>query len=204
MSPVTAPARRTVRGVCPHDCPDTCALLVEVEDERVVRVHGDPDHPVTRGFLCNKVNRYHERLNHPERLLYPMIRTGTRGAGEFRRASWDEALDVVATRLTEIRDRFAGEAILPYHYGGTLGAIQNGSMDRRFFHALGASRLDETICATAGTKGFWSVCGSNQGPRPRPSPSRVSWCSGARTCSQPRFTTGRSSRRRAARVRSSW
>src|SRR5262245_33720991 len=160
----------THKGVCPHDCPDACALLVEVEDGKVVRVHGDPSHPVTRGFLCNKVNRYDERVNHPERLLYPQIRTGAKGAGEFRRASWDEALDLVASRLREVIDRHGSEAILPYHYAGTMGVIQNGSMDRRFFHALGASRLDETICSTAGTQGFWSCYGSNQGPPPESIP----------------------------------
>jgi anaerobic selenocysteine-containing dehydrogenase len=111
--PGAAPAagRRTVKGVCPHDCPDTCALLIEVENDRVVRVHGDPSHPVTRGFLCNKVNRYDERVNHAERLLYPMIRTGKKGDGTFRRVSWDEALDVVAQRVGEIVKEFGGEAI---------------------------------------------------------------------------------------------
>jgi anaerobic selenocysteine-containing dehydrogenase len=165
-----SPVRRTVRGVCPHDCPDTCALLVEVEGDRVVRVHGDPSHPVTRGFLCNKVNRYDERVNHPERLLYPMLRNGPKGEGRFRRVSWDEALDAVATRLRTIVDEHGGEAILPYHYAGTMGLIQNGSMDRRFFHALGASRLDETICSAAGTQGFWSCYGTNQGPPPETIP----------------------------------
>jgi anaerobic selenocysteine-containing dehydrogenase len=164
------PGRTTHKGVCPHDCPDTCALLVEVEDGKVVRVHGDPDHPVTRGFLCNKVNRYDERVNHPERLLHPMIRTGAKGQAAFRQVGWDEALDVVATRLRAIIDRHGAEAILPYHYAGTMGILQNGSMDRRFFHALGASRLDETICATAGTQGFWSCYGSNQGPPPESIP----------------------------------
>ena len=170
MATVATPVKRTLKGVCPHDCPDTCALLIEVEGDRVVRVHGDPSHPVTRGFLCNKVNRYDERVNHPERLLYPQIRTGPKGEGAFRRASWDEALDLVARRLTEIIERHGAEAILPYHYGGTMGVLQNGSMDRRFFHALGASRLDETICATAGTQGFWSCYGSNQGPPPESIP----------------------------------
>jgi anaerobic selenocysteine-containing dehydrogenase len=164
------PGRTTHKGVCPHDCPDTCALLVEVEGGKVMRVHGDPDHPVTRGFLCNKVNRYDERVNHPERLLHPMIRTGAKGLAAFRQVSWDEALDVVATRLRGIIDRHGAEAILPYHYAGTMGILQNGSMDRRFFHALGASRLDETICATAGTQGFWSCYGSNQGPPPESIP----------------------------------
>ena len=163
-------ATTTHKGVCPHDCPDACALLVEVEDGRVVRVHGDPAHPVTRGFLCNKVNRYDERVNHPERLMCPQIRTGKKGAGEFRRASWDEALDLVATRLREVIAEHGAQAVLPYHYAGTMGILQNGSMDRRFFHALGASRLDETICSTAGTQGFWSCYGSNQGPPPESIP----------------------------------
>ncbi len=164
------PARRTERAVCPHDCPDACALLVEVEDEKVIRVHGDPAHPVTRGFLCNKVNRYHERLASTDRVLHPMIRTGPKGAGQFRRAGWDEALDLVATRLAAIRAESGGESILPYHYGGTMGLIQNGSLDRRFFHALGASRLDETICSSAGMEGFWSCYGSSQGPAPETIP----------------------------------
>ncbi len=172
------PGRRTVRGVCPHDCPDTCALLVEIEDDKVVRVHGDPSHPVTRGFLCNKVNRYAERVNHAERLLYPQIRVGAKGEGAFRRASWDEALDLVTQRLAEIRDRFGGEAILPYRYAGTMGVIQNGTLDRRFFHALGASRLDETICSTAGIAGFASCYGASFGPPPETIPNArliVAW-----------------------------
>lgn len=169
-SPAAGIALRTEKGVCPHDCPDACALLVEVAGDTVVRVHGDPSHPVTRGFLCNKVNRYAERLNSTDRVLHPMIRTGPKGAGAFRRATWDEALDLVATRLGEIHARHGGEAILPYHYAGTMGLIQNGSLDRRFFHALGASRLDETICSTAGMAGFWSCYGSSQGPPPEALP----------------------------------
>ncbi|MEO6463895.1 MAG: molybdopterin-dependent oxidoreductase, partial [Candidatus Eisenbacteria bacterium] len=156
--------------VCPHDCPDACALLVEVEDDKVIRVHGDPDHPVTRGFLCNKVNRYHERLASTDRVLHPMIRTGPKGLGQFRRAGWDEALDLVASRLARVRDENGGESILPYHYAGTMGVIQTGSLDRRFFHALGASRLDQTICSMAGMEGFWSCYGSSQGPAPETIP----------------------------------
>jgi anaerobic selenocysteine-containing dehydrogenase len=166
----TKPGRRTVRGVCPHDCPDACALLVEIEDDKVVRVHGDPTHPVTRGFLCNKVNRYHERVNSTDRVLHPMIRVGAKGEAAFRRASWDEALDLVAARLSEIRARHGGEAILPYHYAGTMGVIQNGTLDRRFFHALGASRLEETICSTAGQAGFVSCYGASFGPPPETIP----------------------------------
>jgi anaerobic selenocysteine-containing dehydrogenase len=169
-APAVTPGRRTVRGVCPHDCPDACALLVEIEDDKVVRVHGDASHPVTRGFLCNKVNRYPERLNSTERLLHPQIRVGAKGEGAFRRASWDEALGIVADRFQEIRARHGGEAILPYHYAGTMGVIQNGTLDRRLFHALGASRLEETICSTAGNAGYWSCYGASLAPPPESLP----------------------------------
>ena len=138
MATAVAPASsRVVRGACPHDCPDTCAMLVTVEDGRATRVAGDPDHPFTRGFLCAKVNRYIERTYHPDRLLYPMRRTGPKGSGQFARISWDDALDEIATRLNEIRASPDGpQAILPYSYAGTMGLIQGSSTDRRFFHLV--------------------------------------------------------------------
>ncbi|HEX7242475.1 MAG TPA: hypothetical protein VF263_19455, partial [Longimicrobiaceae bacterium] len=129
-----------VRGACPHDCPDTCAMLVHVRDGRAVRVQGDPDHPVTQGFLCTKVNRYVERTYHADRLTVPLRRVGPKGEGRFEPAGWDEALDDIARRLGEIRASADGpQAILPYSYAGTMGLVQGGSMDRRFFHRLGAS-----------------------------------------------------------------
>src|SRR5947209_4199966 len=137
------PMNGVVRGACPHDCPDTCAMLVTVEDGRAVRVAGDPDHPFTRGFLCAKVNRYVERTYHTDRLLYPMRRIGPKGSGQFERISWDDALDEIAERLNAIRASDLGaQAILPYSYAGTMGLIQGSSMDRRFFHTIGASLLD--------------------------------------------------------------
>src|SRR4051812_13395169 len=143
-----------VRGACPHDCPDTCAMLVTVENGKAVKVAGDPDHPVTRGFLCTKVNRYVERTYHKDRLLYPMKRTGPKGRGEFVRIGWDEALETVAKRLGDIvRSPEGPQGILPYSYAGTMGLVQAESMDRRFFHTLGASILDRTICSMAGTVG---------------------------------------------------
>jgi len=169
-APPASASRRTMRGVCSLDCPDACALLVEVEGDKVVRVHGDPAHPVTRGFLCNKVNRYDERVNHADRLLYPQIRVGPKGGAVFRRASWDEALDLVARRVNEIVARHGGEALLPYHYAGTMGILQNGAMDRRFFHRLGASRLDETICSAAGSAGMQSAYGVSKGVAPEAIP----------------------------------
>jgi anaerobic selenocysteine-containing dehydrogenase len=153
-----------VRGACPHDCPDTCAMLVTVENGRAVRVAGDPDHPFTNGFLCTKVNRYVERTYHWDRLLHPMRRVGAKGAGQFERISWDEALDEIASRLTEIVKSTDGpQAILPYSYAGTMGLLQGSSIDRRFFHTLGASKLDRTICSTPGATGMRMTLGASIG-----------------------------------------
>ena len=158
------PVSTIVKAACPHDCPDTCAMLVTVEDGRAVRVAGDPDHPFTNGFLCAKVNRYVERTYHQDRLLYPMRRVGPKGAGKFKRISWDDALDEVARRLTEIvRSPDGPQAILPYSYAGTMGMLQGSSIDRRFFHSLGASKLDRTICSMAGTVGMRMTVGANIG-----------------------------------------
>src|SRR5262249_51551309 len=124
---------RTLRLVCPHDCPDTCSMLVTVEDGRATKLRGDPDHPFTRGFLCQKVTRYLDRVYHPERLQYPLERVGPKGAGRFRRISWDEALDCIAARFQEIaRSSDGPQAILPYSYAGTMGKLQGSSLDRRF------------------------------------------------------------------------
>jgi len=153
-----------VRGACPHDCPDTCATLVTVEDGRATRIAGDPGHPVTQGFLCAKVNRYIERTYDPERVRTPLRRTGPKGSGQFSEISWDEALDEIASRLGEIvRSPEGPQAILPYSYAGTMGMVQGSSMDRRFFHLLGASRLDRTICSMAGTVGMRMTVGANVG-----------------------------------------
>ncbi len=144
----------TVRAVCPHDCPDTCGMSITVRDGRAVELRGDPDHPFTRGFLCGKVAHYLDRVYHPERLQYPMKRVGPKGQGRFTRISWDEALDTIARRFREIAESAEGpQAILPYSYAGTMGKLQGSSLDRRFFHRLGASLLDRTICATAGAAG---------------------------------------------------
>ncbi len=153
-----------VRGACPHDCPDTCAMLVTVERGRAVRVAGDPEHPFTNGFLCAKVNRYVDRTYHRDRLRQPLRRVGPKGSGRFEPVSWDEALDDIAARLTAIaRSGDGPQAILPYSYAGTMGMLQGSSMDRRFFHLLGASRLDRTICSTAGAMGMRMTLGANIG-----------------------------------------
>jgi anaerobic selenocysteine-containing dehydrogenase len=153
-----------VRGACPHDCPDTCAMLVTVEDGRAVRVAGDPEHPFTNGFLCTKVNRYVERTYHKDRLQHPMRRVGKKGQGKFERITWDEAIAEIADRLGEIvRSPDGPQAILPYSYAGTMGMVQGESMDRRFFHRIGASKLDRTICSTPGMMGMRMTVGASIG-----------------------------------------
>lgn len=157
----------TVRAVCPHDCPDACAMLVTLDGDRAVAVRGDREHPFTRGFLCHKVSRYPERVYHRDRLMFPMRRVGPKGSGQFERISWDAALDEITARFQAIADGPHGpQAILPYSYCGTMGKIQSEGLDRRFFHRLGASLLDRTICATAGGLGYTMTIGSKQGTDP--------------------------------------
>jgi anaerobic selenocysteine-containing dehydrogenase len=155
-------ATRTVHAACPHDCPDTCAIRVTVEDGVAVRVSGDPDHPPTHGALCTKVARYPERTYHPERLLEPLRRVGPKGSGRFEPVDWDTALDAIARKLAAIAARDP-RAILPYSYSGTLGLIQGEAMASRFFHRLGASLLDRTICASAGSAGLKATYGKGVG-----------------------------------------
>ncbi len=163
-----APTRTVVRGACPHDCPDTCAMLVTVEDGRAIEVRGAPDHPPTGGVLCTKVARYLERTYSDQRVLHPMKRVGRKGEGRFERIAWDEALDTIAARFGAIAASPDGpQAIVPYSYAGTMGLLQYGSMDRRFFHRLGASLLDRTICATAGKAGWVATDRRGDGHRRR-------------------------------------
>jgi anaerobic selenocysteine-containing dehydrogenase len=156
---------RTVHGACPHDCPDTCAMRITVQGTRILRIQGDPDHPPTHGALCTKVSRYAERTDHPERLLRPRRRVGPKGSGRWEDIGWDEALDTVAQRLSAIAGRGprAAEAILPYSYAGTMGLVQGESMAARFFHRLGASRLDRTICSSAGGEALAATYGHKLG-----------------------------------------
>lgn len=146
-------------SVCALDCPDACSVLVTVEDGKGKKLRGNPEHPVTRGFLCAKVTQYLEREYHPERLLYPMKRVGAKGEGRFARVSWDEALDTIAANLRRVADTYGPESVLPFSYAGTMGILNNAGMDRRFFHRLGASRLDRTICSTAGMVGMTEAYG---------------------------------------------
>src|SRR6202035_5147644 len=179
-------AKRVVHAACPHDCPDACGVLITVEDGRATKIQGDPGHPVTRGFLCAKVAKYLDRVYSPDRVLYPMKRIAAKGLAVEQRSfaphdrvrdpvpqdltweqiSWDEALDEIALRFRAIVAEFGSEAILPYSYGGTLGALNGASMDRRFFGRLGASQLDRTICSAAGEAGLLSVLGVKLGTEP--------------------------------------
>jgi anaerobic selenocysteine-containing dehydrogenase len=157
-------ALRVVRGACPHDCPDTCALEITVQNGRAIKVEGAADHPPTRGTLCTKVARYLDRTYAPSRVLHPLRRVGPKGSARFARTSWDEALDEIATRFKQIAASPDGpQAILPYSYAGTMGLLQSSSMDRRFFHKLGASLLDRTICAMAGKEGYAATIGASIG-----------------------------------------
>jgi anaerobic selenocysteine-containing dehydrogenase len=154
------------RSVCALDCPDACAMLVTVEDGRATRLRGDPDHPITRGFLCAKVTRYLDREYSLDRLLYPQRRIGGKGQGLFERISWDAALGEIASRLESVSNEFGPEAILPYSYGGTMGFLNGSGMDRRFFHRLGASRLDRTICSAAGGAALTASLGNRYATEP--------------------------------------
>ena len=194
--------KRVVHAACPHDCPDACGVLITVEKGRATKIQGDPEHPVTRGFLCAKVAKYLDRVYSPQRVLYPMRRVSTKGpAGKrsfasgqpeaavptqalssdvWRRISWDDALGEIAARFRAVSAEFGSEAILPYSYGGTLGALNGSAMDRRFFHRLGASQLDRTICSAAGEAGLKSVYGVKLGTEPeqfRHSRYIIAWAS---------------------------
>ncbi|MFN2455769.1 MAG: molybdopterin-dependent oxidoreductase [Pyrinomonadaceae bacterium] len=156
-----------VKAACPHDCPDTCAILVTVENGRALKVAGDAAHPFTRGFLCTKVANYEQRTYSPDRIQTPLRRAGAKGEGRFEPISWDDALDEITARFRKLAASGEGaETIMPYSYCGTMGLVQSESMDRRFFHRLGASQLERTICASAGTAGYVSVIGDKIGTDP--------------------------------------
>src|ERR1041385_8794358 len=196
--------KQIVKAACPHDCPDACGVLITVEDGRATRIQGDPQHPVTRGFLCAKVAKYLDRVYSPDRVLYPVRRLAPKAPCQraqheaksdpqpatarrnedhsktWHRISWDEAISEIVSRFRTITEEFGNEAILPYSFGGTLGALNGASMDRRFFHRLGASQLDRTICSSAGEAGLESVLGAKLGTEPeqfRYSKYIIAWAS---------------------------
>ncbi len=158
---------RTVYGACPHDCPDCCALETQVDElGRAVSVHGRNDHPVTKGWLCAKVNRYLERVYHPDRLLYPMHRVGSKGSGSFERISWDEAIAEITARWRDIIALHGAQCILPYSYAGTLGLVNNSVVNSRFWNRLGASQLERSICGAAAEEAVLLTVGARLAPSP--------------------------------------
>jgi anaerobic selenocysteine-containing dehydrogenase len=165
---MATPARplTVVRGACPHDCPDTCAWEVTVEDGRAVGLRGIKEHPLTQGRLCAKVNHYLERVYSPDRVLHPLRRVGAKGERRFEQIGWDEAFDEIAGRLGSIVADHGGEAVLPYSYMGTQGIVQSASLDRRFFARIGASRLTRAICGSAPAQGYRATQGGTRGMLP--------------------------------------
>src|SRR5881409_1369732 len=149
-------------SVCPHDCPSCCSLVVAVEDGRLTSVTGNPDHPFTRGVICGKVREYAERVHSPLRVLAPLRRVGAKGEGRFERVSWDDALAEITRRWRGIMARHGGEAILPFSYAGSMGQVQFFA-GHPLFHALGASRLDRTICVTTAYSGWRATLGEVTG-----------------------------------------
>ncbi len=146
------PANGTVRGICSHDCPDSCVWEVKVEDGKAITLRGDPDHPITKGGLCAKVNPFLERVYSPERVLYPLRRIGKKGEGKFERVSWEQALTEVSNRLMSDVETYGASSILPYSFAGSQGLLQFASLDRRFFSLLRASRLDRGLCGERSRK----------------------------------------------------
>ena len=152
------------RSVCPRDCPDVCSMIAQVENGKIVRVVGDPDHPITRGFLCGRFQHYEELIHHPDRLLHPLARE--RKSDPFERVSWDEALDLVAQQFRAIADEHGPAAILPYRYLGNMGILGTHYADR-LWNRLGTSRVGMEICAIAGIEAVLRVFGRLRGTEPQ-------------------------------------
>ena len=167
---VAGKMREIHRLTCPHDCPDRCGLVAEVENGRLVGVYGDPEHPVTKGTICRKVMEYPARVYGSERLLYPMRRIGPKGSGRFERISWEEAIATITGRFREIRDRYGAETILRFCYGGTMGVVQRWAVGWRFFNRLGAATHTRTICSAAGQVGYAYTMGALRGSDPETIP----------------------------------
>lgn len=153
-------------AVCPLDCPDTCGLLLHKENGKIVKVTGNPDHPITQGAICNKVRNMAERVYHPERVLYPLKRVGRKGEGKFERITWDEAIQEIADRFKGLTREYGSESILPYSFYANMGILSVDGMDRRFFNRLGATRLQQGICNSAGNAGWRYTMGFGGGTSP--------------------------------------
>ncbi|CAN5362874.1 molybdopterin oxidoreductase family protein [soil metagenome] len=153
-----------IHGVCPLDCPDTCGFITEVENDRAVNLYADPNHPVTKGWLCAKVRPYLDHVYNPNRLMHPLRRTGAKGAGEWQRISWEEAIAEIVGRFQEIVAKYGAEAILPYSYSGTLGLVQASVSNARLWNRLGASQLQRSICGAAAELAVESTLGARWSP----------------------------------------
>src|SRR6185369_3509150 len=194
--------RPIIRSVCPYDCPDTCGMLVEVENGRAVRVAGDPDHPVTRGLLCPKMNHYEQTVHSPRRLTTPLLRSGAKGEGKFQPITWDEAIERISSQWKKHIDQFGGECILPYSYAGTMGLVQRNA-GHPFFHYLGALRLERTICSPAKDTGWKAVMGETPAMDPADmgqSDLVILWGINATATSIHAMRDAQAARRRGARV----
>jgi anaerobic selenocysteine-containing dehydrogenase len=163
---MTTVATRLVRGACPHDCPDTCVTMTEVQEGRAVRFYAEPQHPITDGWLCAKVRPYLERVYHPDRLLYPQRRVGPKGSGKWARISWEEAIAEITGRWKEIIARYGAAAILPYSYSGTLGLLQLVVCNARLWNRMGASGLERSICGAAAEAAIEATLGARWSPDP--------------------------------------
>ncbi len=152
-------------SVCPHDCPDTCALKLEIVNGVITKIDGDLSHPVTRGVICEKVRAYPERI-YNNRILYPLRRAGKKGSGKFNRISWSEAVDEIASSWKKLISKYGPESIMPYSYGGTEGIVNKSSMDRRLFNKIGTTAIDRTICSAAGSLGYQLAYGASKGVNP--------------------------------------
>ncbi len=156
----------TVLTACPHDCPDACSIVARVKDGKLLGVSGNPNNPYTAGNLCRKVAHYEERVYSPDRVLYPLRRIGARGAGNWKRISWDDALAEIADRWHKIIRAYGSEAILPYSYAGTMGLVNMDACTGRLWNRMASSRLARTICSTAAQAGYSYVYGSSGGTDP--------------------------------------
>ena len=155
----------TLKSICPLDCPDSCGIVASIENGKIVSLLGDKDHPYTNGFICRKMRGYLDRFYSPERILFPQLRVGRKGEGKFKRISWQAALQLCAERLLEVKKEYGGEAILPYSYAGNMGAV-NRLAGYPFFHKLGTSQLEQTICSAASGAGWKKQCGPLAGCPP--------------------------------------
>ncbi|MHB8120735.1 MAG: molybdopterin-dependent oxidoreductase [Desulfuromonadaceae bacterium] len=192
----------TTRSVCPYDCPDACGLLISVENGRATAVSGDPDHPVTRGLICPKMGHYEQTVHSPRRLTTPLRRVGIKGAGEFEPISWEEAITTICNSWKGIIAAHGAEAILPYSYAGTMGLVQRNA-GHAFFHKLGASRLERTICSPAKEAGWKALMGNTPAMDPAEvehSDLVILWGINAAATSIHAMRDAQSARRRGARL----